>query len=167
MIFINKNQMRIIITENQLKTIVENQKVLDQILDKISAEGIDSLTFREREYLDKYSKGKAPDDLGGDINYKKGTTIKSSLPQVADFTFVFQEVNETDENIEYYGIIYFGGNEYIGAFVCDKNNNLESIEFWIWGNDDQDPINLLDDAQGLEHELEVFFESDILPELVE
>jgi len=159
--------MKIIINENQLKVIVENQKVLDAILDKISAEGIDSLTFREREFLDKYSKGKSPDELGGDINYKKGTTVKSSFPGIPPFKFVFNEVNETADGIEYYGSFYFQGDEYIGAFVCDRNNNLESIEFSIWGNNDREPIDLLDSAQGLEHEIEVFFEDEVLPALVE
>lgn len=159
--------MKIIINENQFKVIVENQKVLDAILDKINAEGIDSLTFREREFLDKYSKGKSPDELGGDINYKKGTVVKSSFPGIPPFKFIFNEVNETADGIEYYGSFYFQGDEYIGAFVCDKDNNLESTEFSIWGIDDKKPVDLMETAQGLEHEIELFFEDEVLPALME
>lgn len=159
--------MKILISENQLNVVLENQKVLNQILDKISHEGIDSLTFREREFLDKFSKDKSPDELGVDINYKKGTTVESSFPGIPPFTFVFNEVNETADGIEYYGSFYFQGYEYIGAFVCDKDNNLESIEFSIWGNNEEEPSDLLDSAQGLEHEIEVFFEDEVLPALIE
>lgn len=159
--------MKIIITESQHKVIMENQRVLNKILDKISYEGMDSLTFREREFLDKFSKDKAPDELGGDINYKKGATFESSMPGIPKFTFVFNEVNETADGIEYYGSFYFQGNEYIGAFVCDKDNNLESIEFSIWGDNENEPTDLLDAIEGLEHEIEVFFEDEVLPALID
>lgn len=159
--------MKILVTENQLDFIIENQKILNQILDKISYEGMDSLTFREREFLDKFSKGKTSDELGVDINYKKGTTVEYSFPGIPPFKFTFSEVNETADGIEYYGSFYFAGDEYIGAFVCDKENNLESIEFSIWGDNDRESTDLLEIAGGLEHEIEVFFEDEVLPALVE
>ena len=46
-----------IITESQYKRLLEDMEVVDRILDKISAQGKDSLTPEEKAYLDKYSKG--------------------------------------------------------------------------------------------------------------
>ena len=46
-----------IITESQYKQLLEDMEVVDRILDKISAQGKDSLTPAEKKYLDDYSKG--------------------------------------------------------------------------------------------------------------
>lgn len=154
--------MKILISENQLNVVLENQKVLNQILDKISHEGMDSLTFREKEFLDKFSKGQSPEDIGPDFNFKKGTFIEPSSSHLP-FEFTFNESIETDEGIDYFGIINFAGREYVGAFVCDKDNKLQSIEFWLWGTDENEEENLLDVAEGLEQELKIFFEDDVLP----
>ncbi len=40
--------MKILVSEEQYKMIKEYQDILDNILDKISAEGLDSLTHREK-----------------------------------------------------------------------------------------------------------------------
>ncbi len=59
----NKETLRMqmlagIITEGQYKKLLEDMEVVNRILDKISAQGKDSLTPKEKSYLDKYSKGK-------------------------------------------------------------------------------------------------------------
>ena len=46
-----------IITEGQYKQLLEDMEIVDRILDKISAQGKDSLSDEEKAYLDKYSKG--------------------------------------------------------------------------------------------------------------
>jgi Fe-S-cluster formation regulator IscX/YfhJ len=58
----NKETLRMqmlagIITEGQYKKLLEDMEMVNRILDKISAQGKDSLTPEEKEYLDKYSKG--------------------------------------------------------------------------------------------------------------
>lgn len=155
--------MKLIILESQLRRIVENNEILDQILDKINNEGMGSLTYREREFLKKYSTDKEPTSLGFDVNENTGKIIKSSVPNSPELIFDFSEMLETDENMVYYGSIYYDKKEYVGSFVCDKDNKLESIEFWIWGVDDEDPVNLLDERDGFVSDLELFFEYDVLP----
>jgi hypothetical protein len=59
---LNKELLRMqmlagIITESQYKQLLEDMEVVDRILDKISAQGKDSLSDEELEYLNKYSKG--------------------------------------------------------------------------------------------------------------
>ena len=84
--------MKLIILESQLIRIVENNEILYQILDKINNEGIDSLTYREREFLKKYSTDKEPTSLGFDVNENTGKIIKSSVPNSPELIFDFSEM---------------------------------------------------------------------------
>lgn len=45
-----------LITESQYTQLIENEELVDRILDKISKSGLNSLTYTEKEYLDKYGK---------------------------------------------------------------------------------------------------------------
>ena len=70
----NKETLRMqmlagIITEGQYKRLLEDMEVVDRILDKISAQGKDSLSDEEKAYLDNYSKG--------DKNLEKPTTFQN------------------------------------------------------------------------------------------
>jgi len=72
-----------IITEGQYKQLLEDMKVVDRILDKISSQGKDSLTPEEKEYLDKYSKGET--DLTEPSNdIEKEDTTPPNLKMVKD-----------------------------------------------------------------------------------
>ena len=55
--FIRMRQLAGLITESQYKQLLEDMEVVDRILDKISAQGKDSLSDEELEYLNRYSKG--------------------------------------------------------------------------------------------------------------
>ena len=50
--FLKMQKLAGLITEGQYNQLLEDQTVIDRILDKISAQGIDSLTPEEKEYLD-------------------------------------------------------------------------------------------------------------------
>ena len=49
--------MKLVITESQFIFLLEDQKYMDSLLDKITSDGIDSLTPKEREDLEIMSKG--------------------------------------------------------------------------------------------------------------
>ena len=51
-----------LITEGQYNQLLEDQTVIDRILDKISAQGIDSLTPEEKEYLDTNGGSSEPEE---------------------------------------------------------------------------------------------------------
>jgi hypothetical protein len=51
-----------IITESEYNVILKESEILDKILDKISTQGIGSLSSDEKKYLDKYSKGDVGDE---------------------------------------------------------------------------------------------------------
>jgi hypothetical protein len=59
---VKKSQLKQIIKEELIKILKENE-YLDQLLDKISSSGMDSLSPKEKTYLDQYSKGANPKSL--------------------------------------------------------------------------------------------------------
>ena len=65
-----KSQLRQIIKEEVQKALNEDKNIVDKILDKISKYGMNSLTYIEKEYLDKYAKDskdlKAPYSLANE-----------------------------------------------------------------------------------------------------
>lgn len=55
--------MKIIITENQFKLLVENNSLIDLLLDKINRSGKSSLTPDERKYLSQHSNDEVDQGL--------------------------------------------------------------------------------------------------------
>jgi len=60
--FLKMQKLAGLITENQYKQLVEDMSVIDRILDKISAQGIDSLTPEEKKYLDTNGGSPEPEE---------------------------------------------------------------------------------------------------------
>jgi hypothetical protein len=165
---------KIIITENQLRLLLENQEYVNSLLDKIGTKGIESLTPSEKKYLDGLSSHEGHIDDYDDPNYeddydeRRGEKITSSLPNLPQLQFVFDYEEREGNEILLYGSVYFQGNEYVGVIVTNENGNLIDFDFQVAeiDFDDTEVTNLLDDAQGLEHELSVFFENDVIPALM-
>ena len=71
--FLRMQKLAGIISKSQFKQLLENQDIINQILDKISTQGIKSLTPEEKLYLDTGGKSSIPNS---------GTTeIYSSEPE--------------------------------------------------------------------------------------
>jgi hypothetical protein len=152
--------MKILVSEEQYKILKEYQDILDNILDKISAEGIDSLTHRERTYLKQLEKTGELGDLELPSENKKGFVIKSDIESLPDMKFTFYEANDTDIETEYYGEIQFMDRTFVGSIVTDPDNNITSIEFY----DLTDNIDLIDFLEGMEPEL-TYFLNDVVEKL--
>lgn len=58
--FLYMRKLAGLITEGEYKKLLEDMSVIDRILDKISAQGIDSLTPEEKKYLDTGGKSTTP-----------------------------------------------------------------------------------------------------------
>jgi hypothetical protein len=84
------SQLRQIIKEEISKVLREN-KTVDQILDKISSQGKDSLTPEENEYLDKYSKGEK--NISEPITLQNTPTSTSSIKAEVYPSFYEKETN--------------------------------------------------------------------------
>jgi hypothetical protein len=72
--FLRMQMLAGVITEGQYKQLLEDEETINRILDKISDQGMDSLTPEEKAYLDKNSKGEK--DIEAPIHY-----IKLNLPK--------------------------------------------------------------------------------------
>jgi hypothetical protein len=161
--------MKYLITESQYEILLENQKYVDSILEKISESGYDSLSIDEKRYLKYYSehtsKGGDPEefiDPSEVYDEREGEVFKGMLAdQPIQFTFS-EEVIE-DDDIDYYGEIKFGAKEYFGTFTTDRNGYLKVVDFY--NVDDEDDYRLQDVIEGLEHELEMFFYEDVIKHL--
>ena len=152
--------MRILVSEEQYKILKEYQDVLDVILDKISAEGLDSLTHKERAYLEDLRKTGQLGDLGNPTENKKGFEIESEIESLPDMKFTFYEANDTDIETEYYGAIEFMDRTFVGSVVTDPDGNITSVEFY----DFKDNTDLMVFLEGMEPEL-MYFLNDVVEKL--
>lgn len=152
--------MKILVSEEQYKILKEYQDVLDVILDKISAEGLDSLTHKERAYLEDLRKTGQLGDLGNPTENKKGFEIESEIESLPDMKFTFYEANDTDIETEYYGAIEFMDRTFVGSIVTDPDSNITSVEFY----DFKDNTDLMVFLEGMEPEL-MYFLNDVVEKL--
>jgi hypothetical protein len=152
--------MRILVSEEQYKVLKEYQDVLDNILDKISAEGLDSLTHKEKTYLKQLEKTGQLGDLGNPTENKKGFEIESEIESLPDMKFTFYEANDTDIETEYYGAIEFMDRTFVGSIVTDPDSNITSVEFY----DFKDNTDLMVFLEGMEPEL-MYFLNDVVEKL--
>lgn len=152
--------MRILVSEEQYKILKEYQDVLDNILDKISAEGLGSLTHKEKTYLKQLEKTGQLGDLELPSENKKGFVIKSDIESLPDIKFTFYEANDTDIETEYYGEIEFMDRTFVGSVVTDPDGNITSVEFY----DFKDNTDLMVFLEGMEPEL-MYFLNDVVEKL--
>jgi hypothetical protein len=152
--------MRILVSEEQYKILKEYQDVLDNILDKISAEGLDSLTHKEKTYLKQLEKTGQLGDLELPSENKKGFEIESDIEELPDMKFTFYEANDTDIETEYYGEIEFMDRTFIGSVVTDPDGNITSVEFY----DFKDNTDLMVFLEEMEPEL-MYFLNDVVEKL--
>lgn len=96
-----------ILTENEYNVILKESEILDRILDKISDQGMESLTPEEKEYLDRYSKGDtdAPAPPSGPTTvyvsdpYEELFKIKNfpAIPNIKSVEFSCGDSDNTEE----------------------------------------------------------------------
>ena len=162
--------MKYIITESQYDIILENQKYVDSLLDKISERGYDSLSIDEKRYLQSYSEhtkmGKDPDefiDPSEVYDEREGMVIEGEISGLP-IQFTFSEEKKTDIETEYFGEIKFDGDEYLGVIVTDPRGYLTEYDFYsVTSNGD---VRLQNIIEGLEHELTIFFDDEVIPQLM-
>ena len=140
--------MKIIITESQVKRLfineVRDDEILNRILDKISDEGIESLTKAERQYLDNESKGVEDRDLDNLLN-DGDVEFDGNLDGV-DIKFVWDTTEEWDEDpMEYVhrGGFFYDDTEYYASIYADENYEFMSFDL----HDGEDYVVLEDEVE--------------------
>jgi hypothetical protein len=162
--------MKYLITESQYSRLMESQEIIDNLLDKISEKGYDSLSIDEKRYLQAYSehtkKGGRPDefvDPSEVYDEREGMVIDGEIAGMP-IQFTFSEERKTDIETEYFGEIKFDGEEYLGVISTDKNGYLTDYDFFnVSSNDD---VRLQDVIEGLDYEFTVFLSDEVIPMLL-
>lgn len=166
--------MNIIITESQYRILLENQEEVDRILDKISDGGYESLSIDEKRYLDAFSKHEGrPDDFinpSEKNDEREGEKFTSSFEHIPTIEFVFDYEEQNDDETALYGTIQFRDKEYIGGLFLNKNGRLIDFDFY---DINEEPTSIhdnvgrfQDDIEGIEHEVKMFFEDEVIPSLI-
>jgi hypothetical protein len=131
--------MKIIITESQYRFLVENTQEIDQILDKMSENGYENLSNDEKmtlkdysEWLNKGEKGEfTPQNTpkNTDFEGKMGENWTRTLQDGSEFTFQF-DYDEIENDVElYFGVVKWGGTEWVGCIVAEKDGSLALLDF--------------------------------------
>ena len=183
--------MKIIITESQYRFLVENTPEINQILDKMNEFGYENLEYKEKMTLNSYSewlkggkKGDFPPKKGPknrDFEGKIGNKWTRTLADGSEFTFQF-DYSEIETDVElYFGTVYWGGSEWVGCIVAEKDGSLSLLDFvkdtkdfqTYDSNDksfkyDSSNEKYLNDSLGkLESEVDYYVEDVIIPELMD
>jgi hypothetical protein len=131
--------MKIIITESQYRFLVENTQEIDQILEKIGKIGYENLENEEKMTLKAYSewlnsgkKGEFTpknDQKQTDFEGKMGEKWTRTLQDGSEFTFQF-DYEEIEDDVElYFGTVHWGGTEWVGCIVAEKDGSLALLDF--------------------------------------
>ena len=158
--------MKYLITESQYEILLENQKYVDSILEKISESGYDSLSIDEKRYLDEFSKYNGdPDEFvysSDEYDEREGQVIDGEISGLP-IEYTFSEESDNNEGIGYYGGLKFDDDEYFGVVISDERGHLVGYDFYSVLSDED--VRLQDNIEGLEHEVSLFFSEKVLPEI--
>ena len=183
--------MKIIITESQYRFLVENTQEIDQILDKMSEIGYENLENEEKMTLNAYSEwlnsGKKGEftpqntQKNTDFEDKMGEKWTRTLQDGSKFTFQF-DYEEIEEDVElYFGVVSWGGTEWVGCIVAEKDGSLALMDFVEDTGDyetyDKAQITskfqpkqhkyLYNELGKLQDEVDYYVEETIIPELMD
>jgi hypothetical protein len=182
--------MKIIITESQYRFLVENTQEIDQILDKMNEIGYENLENEDKMTLKAYSEwlnsGKKGEFIpqntpkNTDFEGKTGENWTRTLQDGSEFTFQF-DYEEVEDDVElYFGVVKWGGTEWVGCIVAEKDGSLALLDFV----EDTGDFETYDSAQisskfepkthrylnqelgKLEDEVDYFVEEVIIPDLI-
>ena len=123
--------------------------IVDNILDKISSNGIESLTPIEREYLNKYSKDEPTNDVEKEMNKK---VYEDFITQDLPATLELYNVETNEEGETYYNakVEINNNDEYKCIIFFNEDGYLET------SFEGETPYM---DYEGLEYEIDGFLEN--------
>jgi hypothetical protein len=143
-----------------MKYLKKFENYLDDILDKISASGMKSLTNDEREYLTDYPNGTAKEKKE-DVSKLPVDFSKLDQQVLTSLSHYYGEIGPCKSSFtltsrsstKMHGILEIENKEYDG-YILVKNNVVQTAIFDIEGSD------LYTDYEGLEEEIYSFM-SDV------
>lgn len=141
-----------------------NENKLDDILDKISAIGMKSLTDKEMKYLNNASQGNYEDEK--EEEYTPGfsssepviiTCTNKNIPQLK---YSHHGSAEIEGELVYDGSIIFGNEYYWGYIYCDYDGNFDRAEFHT-----EKGVDLYDAGERNIVEINNFFDKEVCEQL--
>lgn len=139
------------------------QDRVDELLDKIKAKGINSLTDQEREFLDAFSKGQG-EELHNKMNFAENeVTYEDDGP--FPFKFIYREMEDYGDETYIYGTITVPDIEFekgkridgeIDGKIVVFENGMIAPDF----TKEHDDIyyDIFEFCEGLEYELDNFLQ---------
>ena len=166
--------MKIVITGSQYNRLFESQEVVDRILDKISETGFDSLSIDEKRYLKQFSQHEGDPyefvDPAERYDGRRGEKFTSNFNNQPQITFTFDDEEVEGKEIHLHGLIEFGDKSYWGVLVTNKLGHLIDLDFVDADYDslpsDEEVDRFQNHIEGMEHEVKMFFEDDVIPNLI-
>ena len=137
-----------------------NENKLDDLLDKISASGIKSLTDKEMEYLNNASQGKYEDEK--EEEYEDGFRSSESViitcgnNKIPQLKYSHHGSAEIEGELVYDGSVIFGDKYYWGYIYCDDDGNFDRAEFHT-----TEGVDLYDDGERYTVEINNFFKNEV------
>ena len=154
---------KIRLTESELVSLIqkmvnEAMSDIDNILDKISQEGMESLSQQEKEYLRHYSETGEYMDVEDeedslDINEFVGETFKDRIMDTP-VSFTYEVTEETGKGIIHAGYFTIYEDEYYGEIFCDDEGTFMFANF-----ESPEGTELFEDYNKIQGELEMFFQN--------
>jgi hypothetical protein len=135
-----------------------HQVKVDEILDKISKSGMNSLTQIEKDYLDAFGK----DDKMKMLNLEYESGLKNFVSTERHFEFIFSHMEDFDDEGEfYYGTITVPDIEWEDGKRLD--GTMEGYILVTKSNDkipcfEKNGYDILDFCNGLEYEFDNFLD---------
>ena len=156
--------------------LVENYPIINNILDKMNEYGYSNLENDEKIILNKYSewlnsgkKGDFEEIINPktiDFGQKEGNKYTTILSDDSEFVFKYDYTDEFEGEDVHYGVVYWDNREWMGLFATDKKDRITEIDF-VYDEDYSGNEERLTDALGKHiHQVKMFFEDEVLPNLM-
>ena len=129
---------------------------IDIILDKISQEGMESLTQQEKEYLRHYSTTGEYMDIEDEDEMEtsfEGETFKDRIKD-APVSFTYEVTEETEKGLVHTGYITVYQDEYYGEILCNEVGTFIDANF-----ESPEGTSLFEDYYEIKEELEMFLQN--------
>jgi hypothetical protein len=154
---------KIRLTESELVSLIqkmvnEAMSDIDVILDKISQEGMESLSQQEKEYLRHYSEtGEYMDVEDEEDSLELGQFVGETFSDKINDTpisFTYEVTEETGKGIIHTGYFTIYEDEYYGEIFCDDEGTFMFANF-----ESPEGTELFEDYTKIQGELEMFFQN--------
>lgn len=156
--------------------LTENYPIINNILDKMNEFGYSNLENEEKIILNKYSEwlksGKKGDfeDLINpkkvDFEQKEGNNFTTILADGSEFVFKYDYTDDLEDEDIHYGVVYWNDQEWVGLFATNKRDEITEIDF-VCDEDFSGNEERLTDVLGKQiYQVKMFFEDEVLPNLM-